>query len=107
LAALREILCFQRGGRDKLQEETQGGHVPASDEELKKALKAFKKRIKLTQLEEDSRLGHSPLTGSKTKIVCIQPPRGFPAEIWQELADRGHLRHDGGGFYEMTNKPMP
>src|SRR5215207_1476708 len=41
--------------------------MPATEEELKKALKAFKKRLKLTQLEEDSRLGHSPLTGAKSK----------------------------------------
>ena len=30
--------------------------MPASEDELKKALKAFKKRLKLTQLEDDSRL---------------------------------------------------
>ena len=44
-----------------------GSPMPSTDDELKKALKAFKKRLKLTQLEEDSRLGHSPLTGSKSK----------------------------------------
>ena len=51
--------------------------MPSTDEDLRKALKAFKKRLKLTQLEEDSRLGHSPLTGNKTKIVSIQPPMGL------------------------------
>ena len=53
--------------------------MPATEEELKKALKAFKKRLKLTQLEEDSRLGHSPLTGAKNKIVAGKwwhPKRG-------------------------------
>jgi len=77
--------------------------MPASDEELRKALKAFKKRLKLTQLDEDSRLGHSPLTGSgKKKIVSIQPPAGFGREIWEELADRGVLKRDGVGFYELV-----
>ncbi|MDB5302773.1 MAG: hypothetical protein JWM97_322, partial [Phycisphaerales bacterium] len=37
--------------------------MPATEEELRKAFKAFKKRVKMLQLEEDSRLGHSPLTG--------------------------------------------
>ena len=51
--------------------------MPATDEELKKALKAFKKRLKVTQLDNDSRLGHSPLTGAKESVVSIQPPAGF------------------------------
>src|SRR5258706_533306 len=38
--------------------------MPVTDEDMKKALKAFRKRMKMTQLDEDSRLGHSPLTGA-------------------------------------------
>ncbi|MGH7177583.1 MAG: hypothetical protein ACREJC_09405 [Tepidisphaeraceae bacterium] len=76
--------------------------MPSTEEELKKALKAFKKRAKLTQLEEDSRLGRSPLTGAKTKILSIQPPSGFGREIWEELADKGYLRRDGGGFFALV-----
>jgi len=76
--------------------------MPSTDEDLKKALKAFKKRLKLIQLEEDSKLGHSPLTGSKSTITSIEPPRGFGREIWQELVDKGFLKSDGGGFYELV-----
>lgn len=77
--------------------------MPANEEELKKALKAFKKKLKLMRLEEDSRLGHGPLSGTgKQTIVSIQPPSGFGREIWQELADKGHLKNDGGGFYELV-----
>jgi hypothetical protein len=76
--------------------------MPATDEELKKALKAFKKRIKLTQLDDDSRLGRSPLTGSKESVVSIQPPTGFGREVWEELADKGFLKRDGGGFYALV-----
>ena len=76
--------------------------MPHTEEELKKAMKAFKQRLKLTQLEEDSRLGHSPLTGAKNKIVSIQPPSGFGREIWDELADKGMLKRDGGGFYQLA-----
>ena len=74
----------------------------ATDDELKKALKAFKKRMKLTQLDDDSRLGHSPLTGSHSKVISIQPPAGFGREIWEELADKGYLKRDGVGFYELV-----
>jgi hypothetical protein len=80
--------------------------MPATDDEKKKALKAFRKRLKLTQLDEDSRLGHSPLTGAKSKIISIQPPAGFGKEVWEELADQGYLKRDGIGFYELTTKQM-
>jgi hypothetical protein len=76
--------------------------MPATEEELKKALKAFKKRLKLTRLDEDSKLGHSPLTGNKGKVIAIQPPSGFGREIWEELADKGQLRRDGSGFYQLV-----
>ena len=76
--------------------------MPATEEELKKALKAFKKRVKLTQLEDDSKLGHSPLTGARSQVVAIQPPHGFGREIWEELVEKGFLKNDGGGFYQLV-----
>lgn len=79
--------------------------MPATEEELKKAIKAFKKRLKLTRLDEESRLGHGPLSGTgKQQIVSIQPPSGFGREIWEELADKGYLRRDGIGFYQLADK---
>jgi hypothetical protein len=74
----------------------------ATDEEMKKALKVFKKRLKLTQLDDDSKLGHSPLTGSRTQIVSIHPPAGFGKEVWEQLADQGFLKRDGIGFYSLV-----
>ena len=77
--------------------------MPATEEDLKKALKAFKKRIKLARLDDESRLGHGPMSGGgKEKIVSIQPPAGFGREIWEELAEKGYLKRDGIGFYELV-----
>ena len=76
--------------------------MPSTDDELKKALKAFKKRLKVTRLDDESRLGHSPLSGNKARIVSIQPPSGFGREVWEELADKGYLKRDSGGFYELV-----
>jgi len=79
--------------------------MPSSEEDLKKALKAFKKRLKLTRLDDESRLGHGPMSGGeKEKIVSIQPPAGFGREIWEELVAKGHLKHDGQGFYELLEQ---
>lgn len=75
----------------------------ASEEELKRAMKAFKKRLKLTQLDDESRLGVGPVKGgASARVVAIQPPAGFGREIWEELADKGFLRRDTSGFYELV-----
>jgi len=67
----------------------------------KKALRAFKKKLKATQLEEDSRLGRGPLSSGKAQIIAIQPPTGFGRTVWEELASLGYLNRDGG-FYELV-----
>ena len=77
--------------------------MASSDEDLKKALKAFRKRMKLTQLDDESRIGHGPMSaGGKEKVISIQPPAGFGREIWEELVEKGFLRRDGIGFYQLV-----
>lgn len=71
-------------------------------EELKKALKAFRKRLKLTRLENESKLGGGPLSGGKTsEIVAIIPPNQFPISVWEELVRQKKLKHAGQGMYEL------
>jgi hypothetical protein len=75
---------------------------PAIGEEtLKQALHAFKKRLKLTRLDQESSLGaHKPMTGGKkTEGLGIMPPNQFPREVWRELARQGKIKDMGGGFY--------
>lgn len=77
--------------------------MPSKEEDLKKAYKAFKKRLKLTRLDDDSHLGHGPMrSGGKSQVVSIQPPAGFGKEIWEELAELGFLKRDGIGFYQVV-----
>jgi hypothetical protein len=79
--------------------------MPSTESELKRALGAFKKRLKAIRLDDDSRLGHGPLSGSRReKVVSIQPPTGFGRAVWEELADLGYLKRDTVGFYELTDK---
>ena len=73
-----------------------------TDEELKHAMKVFKKRLKYTKLDDESRLGRSPLTGGgESGIQSITAPREVPQEIWDELVKRGQLSRDSDGFYRM------
>lgn len=73
------------------------------DERLKAAMTVFKKRLKLTRLDDESRLGGGrPTTsGRKSEIAGIQPPNDFSREVWQELARQGKLKDLGGGFYTI------
>ncbi|MBC7835728.1 MAG: hypothetical protein H7Y88_11605 [Phycisphaerales bacterium] len=66
-------------------------------------MRAFKKRIKLMKLDEESKLGVGPMSGGKkSQIVGIIPPNQYPRPVWEELAAKGSLRHTGGGFYEFV-----
>ena len=74
-------------------------------EEQKKALKAFKKRLKLTRLDEESKLGGGAMTQGRTSsIVGIRPPIQFPQEVWDALAAKGRIRRIGPGQYELVKQ---
>ena len=68
---------------------------------LKTAYNAFKKRWKLTRLDYESRIGKSPLSGSKSAIVGITAPKEFPKAVWEELAKQGRIKRAGSGLYSM------
>lgn len=72
-------------------------------EELKRAFKAFKRRLKVTRLDEESRIAGGPLSGGRSSsIVAITPPQGFSQAVWDELVKQGKLKHAGHGTYELT-----
>ena len=71
-------------------------------QQLKAALKAFKKRLKLTQLDDQSRIGVGPMSsGRQSGIVAITPPDQYPQAVWDELARQGKIKHVGSGMYEL------
>lgn len=74
----------------------------ATEEELKRAYKAFKKRIKLTRLDDESGLSRGG--GKKTAISGITPPAGFPANVWEELVHQGKLKNEGYGTYSLAQE---
>ena len=80
--------------------------MPSTDEELRKALKAFKKRLKLTRLDEDSRLSRAPTTsgGRGANILAISPPNQYPQAVWDELVRQQKLKKAGQGLYELVEQ---
>jgi hypothetical protein len=79
--------------------QTPAGPTP---EEIKAAFKAFKKRLKLTRLDHESRISASPLSGRSTDIVAISPPNQYPPAVWEELVRQGKLKKMGGGTYGLV-----
>ena len=76
-----------------------------SPQDLKHALKAFKKRLKLTRLDEESKIGRNPVTSGKgSGIVAITPPNQFSQAVWDELVKQGRLKDAGRGMYELVEE---
>jgi hypothetical protein len=86
-----------------IMSDATGPSNPPSKEQLKAAFKAFKKRLKVTLLDEQSKLNRNPMTtGHGAQILAITPPREFPAEVWDELVRQGKLRKAERGLYELV-----
>ena len=72
-------------------------------EVVKAAMKAFRKRLKLTCLDDQSRIGVGPMSsGRRSGIVGITPPDQFPQSAWDELVRQGKLKSSGSGQYELA-----
>lgn len=85
--------------------DTDATAIPGSPskDELKLALKAFKKRLKMTRLDDESRLGYGPMSGGgKSGIVAISPPNQYPMSVWEELVRQGKLKVAGRGLFELV-----
>ena len=75
-------------------------------ETLLRAMKALKKRMKLTRLDDESRLGHDSMSrGGHSGIVAVKPPPQYPAEVWQALEAKGRVRIDRHGLVEILEQP--
>ncbi|MCC6572713.1 MAG: hypothetical protein IT462_02885 [Planctomycetes bacterium] len=75
----------------------------AMKEELDRAYKAFKKRLKIYQNDAYSSSPAAQLSGNKPTICGITPPDGFPPEVWDELVAKGKLKKSGRLTYELAN----
>ena len=74
-----------------------------SAEVLKKAYKAFKKRMKLAKLDDCSVAGGA-FSGGDRGLTAIMPPNDYPRAVWEELVRQGRLKGAGHGLYELPNR---
>lgn len=78
-------------------------HTPdISKKDMTAAMKAFRKRLKLSRLADESKLGGRQMTsGRASEIDAIIPPHEYPQLVWDALAKEGKLKHTGQGFYSL------
>jgi len=78
-------------------------HLPEPDRAvLKRAMKAFRKTLKVTLLDAESSLGGKHMTkGQESDIVGIRPPERYPKTVWDELVRQKRLVADRWGTYEL------
>jgi hypothetical protein len=94
LAALRARIEGWRSGKPLL---------PKQDREvLSRAMKAFRKSLKVTRLDAESTIGGGPMSaGRHSGIAGMRPPDRYPREVWEELARQKRLVSVGHGIYEL------
>ena len=71
-------------------------------EVLKRALKAFRKRLKIVRLDSESTVGGGPMSaGRESSIIGVAAPDQFPQEVWDELVRQNRLVEGSDGIYEL------
>ena len=89
-------------GQMRAEAAAAGGYDSLEEANLKRALKAFRRKLKNFRRDDESKLGSKYVTSGKTSgISAIEPPKEFPAAVWQKLAESGRLKRSGGGTYEL------
>jgi hypothetical protein len=93
-AALAGIVALWRSGKRPLPEQDR--------EVLRRAMKAFRKSLKVTRLDAESSIGGGPMSsGRNSGIAGMRPPDRYPREVWEELAREKRLLSVGHGIYEL------
>jgi hypothetical protein len=95
LAALRALVEQWSSGKRLL---------PKADREvLSRAMKAFRKSLKVTRLDAESSIGGGPMSGGRhSGIAGMRPPDRYPREVWDELARQKRLISVGHGIFELV-----
>ncbi|MHC4958541.1 MAG: hypothetical protein ACYTGN_09200 [Planctomycetota bacterium] len=69
---------------------------------LKRAMKAFRKRLKIVRLDDESSVGGGAFSSAKQSgIVGVRPPEQYPQEVWDALARQKRLVEGNDGTYEL------
>jgi len=86
----------------KQQKAAQGGFDSLEEPNLKRALRAFRRKLKTIRRDDESRLGNRYVTRGKSSAICaITPPNDYPKAVWEKLVELKRLKRGGQGTYEL------
>jgi len=94
LAALKALVVGWQSGKLPL---------PVQDRDvLTRALRGFRKSLKITRLDAESSLGGGPMSsGRNSQIAGMRPPERYSRDVWDELARQKRLLSVGHGIFEL------
>ncbi len=99
--------ALDRGEPESFDEPQQEAVVSVDipHETRKMAMRAFRKRLKLTRLDHESKLGVGPMSsGRKADVDAILPPHEYARAVWEALVAEGQLKSAGQGFYGLAEE---
>ncbi len=69
---------------------------------LKRAMKAYRKSLKVTRLDAESTIGGGPMSaGRSSGILGMRPPERYSRDVWDALVRQGRLIDAKEGMYEL------
>lgn len=78
------------------------GYDSLEEDNLKRALKAFRRKLKNYRRDDESKLGAKFVTNGKSSgITAITPPKEYPMAVWNQLVELGRLKKAGQGTFEL------
>lgn len=70
---------------------------------LKRAMNAFKKRLKLTRADDEYSSSRNPMShGLHSSITGVRPPEAYTPDVWALLIAHGRVRDAGDGNIESA-----
>lgn len=96
-AGVAAVLAAWRSGARLFTEHDRGV--------LKRAMKAFRKRLKLNRLDEESSIHGAMSKGQRSTVVAVEPPDSYAPDVWAELVRQGRLLEAGRRQLELPPEP--
>ncbi len=86
----------------KAEKAAAAGFDSLEPDNLKRALRAFRNKLKALRREDESRLGNRYVTSGKpSAITAITPPDEYPGPVWDKLVELKRLNRAGQGMFEL------
>ena len=90
----------------RLEHPSAPAPAPAAEEIdpelMRAAMKAYRKRLKLMRLNDESKLTRRLSSGRTSEIDAIIPPTEYRRAVWEALVRAGELESVGEGFYALA-----